>query len=120
MFVGLPLVASQLPDYRQTRGIGLIHVHRIHVAYRVSALSLPVPPSLPHPSLSLSPTSPGGTGDMAAVFEELCQRYPATRFIGIGFSLGACVLVRFLGEDEGRQKKFICAASVCQGYDPTL
>ena len=57
---------------------------------------------------------------MAAVFEELCQRYPATRFIGIGFSLGACVLVRFLGEDEERQKKFICAASVCQGYDPSL
>ena len=91
----------------------------------LSLLSPSLPPSLP-PSLSLSlPHSiflipPGGTGDMAAVFEELCQHYPATRFIGIGFSLGACVLVRFLGEDEERQKKFICAASVCQGYDPSL
>ena len=65
-------------------------------------------------------TVTGGTGDIAAVFEELCQRYPATKFIGIGFSLGACILVRFLGELEERQKKFICAASVCQGYDPTL
>ena len=57
---------------------------------------------------------------MAAVFEELCQRYPSAKFIGLGFSLGACILVRFLGEHNERQNKFICAASICQGYDPSL
>ena len=57
---------------------------------------------------------------MAAVFEELCQRYPSAKFVGLGFSLGACILVRFLGEHSERQNKFICAASICQGYDPSL
>ena len=55
---------------------------------------------------------------MAAVFDDLCQRYPDTWFIGVGFSLGACILVRFLGENPSRQEKFVCAASLCQGYDP--
>ena len=62
----------------------------------------------------------GGTEDMAAVFEDLCARYPNTKFLGYGFSLGACILIRFLGEKKERQSKFLCAASLCQGYDPSM
>ena len=63
---------------------------------------------------------PGGTGDFTAMFDDLRVRYPDNRFIGVGFSLGACILVRFLGEDAERHRHFVCAASICQGYDPFL
>lgn len=62
----------------------------------------------------------GGTGDFTAMFDDLRVRYPDNRFIGVGFSLGACILVRFLGEDAERHRHFVCAASICQGYDPFL
>lgn len=87
--------------------------HVVYVVFHLCKLSCTL---VSH--LFLAPA--GGTGDITAVFEELCHYYPKTKFIGIGFSLGACILVRFLGEDVKRQKKFICAASICQGYDPSL
>ena len=62
----------------------------------------------------------GGTGDFTAMYDDLRVRYPDNQFIGVGFSLGACILVRFLGEDAERQRHFVCAASICQGYDPFL
>ncbi len=60
----------------------------------------------------------GGTGDLTLVYEDVCKRFPDDRLVGCGFSLGACVLVRFLGECKKRQSKFLCAVSMCQGYDP--
>lgn len=58
----------------------------------------------------------GGTGDLTAVFNDLLKRFPDTKFIGLGYSMGGNILVRFLGEREERQKHFVCAISVCQGY----
>ncbi|KAL5468745.1 hypothetical protein EMCRGX_G029858 [Ephydatia muelleri] len=58
----------------------------------------------------------GGTGDLTAVFNDLLKLFPGTRFIGLGYSMGAGILVRFLGEREERQKHFVCAISICQGY----
>ena len=57
---------------------------------------------------------------MDLVFKDACRRYPQTTFIGCGFSLGGCILVRFLGEKKERRQKFICASSLCQGYDPLM
>ena len=61
----------------------------------------------------------GGTGDLAAVFEDLISRHPSSKWVLVGFSLGANIGVRFIGErPEWRRKHFLCAVSVCQGYDP--
>ena len=62
---------------------------------------------------------PAGTGDLAAVYQELLDWYgPDTKFVGVGYSLGGCILIRFLGEDRTRQEHFLCAVSIGQGYDP--
>lgn len=39
------------------------------------------------------------------------------RLIGVGFSMGANILMKYLGEEPSRQELFECAVSVCQGYD---
>ena len=63
-------------------------------------------------------TLPVGTGDLAAVYDQLLEDYGQdTKFVGIGYSLGAYILVNFLGEDKSRQERFLCAMSICQGYD---
>ena len=54
------------------------------------------------------------------MFEELLVRYPGSQFVAVGFSLGANIVVRFIGEREKWRKHFVCAISVCQGYDPNL
>lgn len=60
----------------------------------------------------------GGTGDLAAVFEDVKDYYgQGTQFIGVGYSLGATILVKFLGEVPARQSHFVCAVSIGQSYD---
>ena len=66
------------------------------------------------------PPPTGGTEDMVLVYDDVCRRYPDTVFLGCGFSLGACILVRFLGERRERRRRFLMAASLCQGYDPYM
>ena len=60
----------------------------------------------------------GGTGELTAMFEDLKARYPTSKFAIVGMSLGANIVIRFLGECPERQKEVTCAVSVCQGYDP--
>ena len=60
----------------------------------------------------------GGTGDLATVFEDLLSRYPSSQWVLVGFSLGANIAMRFIGEREKWRRHFVCAVSVCQGYDP--
>lgn len=59
----------------------------------------------------------GGTGDLALAYEQLKNEFPRCKFVGIGFSMGANILLKFLGECPERQADFICAISVCQGYN---
>ena len=62
----------------------------------------------------------GGTGDLAAVYNQLlCDYGSNTVFVGIGYSLGASILVKFIAEDRKRQDRFLCAISIGQGYEPT-
>ena len=60
----------------------------------------------------------GGTGDCTLMFNDLESKFsPDTKFIGLGFSMGGLILVRFLGEQcLERQRRFMCAISIGQGY----
>ena len=58
----------------------------------------------------------GGTGDITVMMDVLIDKYPDTKFIGVGFSLGANILLKYLGEQPLRQSHFLCAQSWCQGY----
>ena len=61
---------------------------------------------------------PGGTGDLALVYDDLQRRLGYdSKFVGVGYSMGALILLRFLGEDAARQEKFLCAFSFCQQYN---
>lgn len=59
----------------------------------------------------------GGTEELAAVVTHLTTVVKHKRLIGVGFSMGANILIKYLGEEASRQELFECAVSVCQGYD---
>ena len=59
----------------------------------------------------------GGTEELAAVVNNLTSVLNHKRLIGVGFSMGANILIKYLGEESTRQGLFECAVSVCQGYD---
>jgi len=59
----------------------------------------------------------GGTEELAAVVNHLTSVVKHKRLIGVGFSMGANILIKYLGEEPSRQTLFECAVSVCQGYD---
>jgi len=72
-----------------------------------------------HPKIKI--TSPrlftyGCTDDLQIVVRDLLCRFPNRRLIGVGFSMGANVLLKFLGEKPSRQANFSFALSICQGY----
>ena len=59
----------------------------------------------------------GGTDELAAIVEKVKEQYPETKLIGVGFSMGANMLLKYLGEKPTNQQNFIGAFSGCQGYD---
>lgn len=59
----------------------------------------------------------GGTEELAAVVNHLTSVVKHKRLIGVGFSMGGNILIKYLGEEPSRQALFECAVSVCQGYD---
>jgi len=59
----------------------------------------------------------GGTDEVLAVFEQLTSLYPRTRFILIGFSMGANIITRLLSRlDQQQRSRVMIGLSVCQGY----
>nr|CAD2164714.1 unnamed protein product [Meloidogyne enterolobii] len=59
----------------------------------------------------------GGDGELEAIFNSLFILYPSTRFIGVGFSMGANVMTNCLAKlDKAILSRIILAISVCQGY----
>jgi len=48
---------------------------------------------------------------------EMMGKYPDSKFIAVGFSMGANIVVKYLGEHEETQSQFIGAISCCQGYN---
>lgn len=69
--------------------------------------------TLYHPRLK------GGVGDALLMYNDLVRRYgDDAKFVGVGYSLGACILLRLFDECEAVQKNFVCGFSFCQGYSP--
>ena len=55
------------------------------------------------PDESINPEAPrfpsyGGTGDITVMMDVLIDKYPDMKYIGVGFSLGANILLKYLGE----------------------
>ena len=48
--------------------------------------------------------------------EDLLKRFPTNKFICIGFSMGANLVTKYLGEKE-RSDRIMAGISICQGYD---
>ncbi|XP_006825439.2 monoacylglycerol lipase ABHD2-like [Saccoglossus kowalevskii] len=67
-------------------------------------------PTEPHPQ-------EGCTEEYAAMISYIESRHSDTHMIAAGFSMGANIVLKYLGEDTERQDKFLCGLSLCQGYD---
>ncbi|XP_072020828.1 monoacylglycerol lipase ABHD2-like [Amphiura filiformis] len=61
----------------------------------------------------------GDTEEYDEVVKEVRAKFPHSTLLSIGFSMGANIVVKYLGEEPHRQDYFLCAVSVCQGYDIT-
>ncbi|XP_075265155.1 monoacylglycerol lipase ABHD2-like isoform X2 [Convolutriloba macropyga] len=59
----------------------------------------------------------GNTEEYAAMCEKAFGMFPDSLFISIGYSMGGNQVCKYLGEQPERQKKFVTALSICQGYD---
>ena len=59
----------------------------------------------------------GGTDDFDVAVQYAKEKFRCHGLVGVGVSMGANILVKYLGEKPRRQKDFLCAMSVCQGYD---
>ena len=49
--------------------------------------------------------------------DKLLDMYPDSKLIAVGFSMGANIVTKYLGESRAHQGKFLCGISVCQGYE---
>lgn len=58
----------------------------------------------------------GWTEDIRKVVEHICQRYPEAPLFVVGTSLGANIVVKYLGED-GANIPISGAAAICSPYD---
>lgn len=59
----------------------------------------------------------GDTEEYGVMVARVSQLLPNHQFIAVGFSMGANVVIKYLGEKQDRQKRFQGAISFCQGYD---
>ncbi|XP_050397022.1 monoacylglycerol lipase ABHD2 isoform X1 [Patella vulgata] len=59
----------------------------------------------------------GETGEYNSMIDEIIRLYPNTTIIAVGCSMGANIVLKYLGEDKSHEKKVIGALSLCQGYD---
>ncbi|VDK42323.1 unnamed protein product [Anisakis simplex] len=59
----------------------------------------------------------GGIEELNAMMLHISELYPNTRFISVGFSMGANITSRFLHyADQNLLDKIVIGLSVCQGY----
>jgi abhydrolase domain-containing protein 2 len=58
----------------------------------------------------------GHTEDFDAMLRHLLEKWPHTRVVAVGFSLGGNLVTKYLGEQRVRPSNLLGAISVCQGY----
>ena len=63
------------------------------------------------------PSLAGSTEEYGAMVREVESMYPSSQFVAVGFSMGANLVCKYLGEDEQHRSKFLAGISCCQGYD---
>ena len=59
----------------------------------------------------------GHTNDYDGMVQDMAKRYPGSKFILVGFSMGGNLVTKYLGEKRERPKNIIAGISACQGYD---
>lgn len=112
------------------------HGYRCAVLNHIGALpSVPVtagriftygtanPPSRRSHNLLTKPTRAGHTEDYADMVANLARKFPTTRIVSVGFSLGGNLVTKYLGERDAapdavpRPGNVIGGVSICQGYN---
>jgi predicted alpha/beta-fold hydrolase len=58
----------------------------------------------------------GNTEDFHGMIRDLTRRFPNTKIICIGFSMGGNLITKYLGEAK-RDNRILAGVSVCQGYE---
>lgn len=51
------------------------------------------------------------------MIKDLVRRYPNTKIICVGFSMGGNLITKYLGEPRTKPRNIVAGISVCQGYD---
>lgn len=59
----------------------------------------------------------GGWEEFHSMREEVQAIHPQCQLIMIGLSMGANIVLKYLGERPDHQIGIVCAFSICQGYN---
>ncbi|PIA15718.1 AB-hydrolase YheT [Coemansia reversa NRRL 1564] len=68
------------------------------------------------PITSPRPYDSGFTDDFRAAVKYVRNEYPQSKIVGIGFSMGANILTKYIGE-EGPRCTLACAVAICCPFD---
>ncbi|KAJ1666866.1 hypothetical protein IW140_002477 [Coemansia sp. RSA 1813] len=68
------------------------------------------------PITSSRPYDVGFTDDLRTVVNHISSEYPGSKIVGVGFSMGANILTKYMGE-EGPLCPLACAVAVCCPFD---
>jgi len=58
----------------------------------------------------------GHTEDFDIMLKQILERWPNTRIVAVGFSLGGNLVTKYVGEQRIRPTQLLGAISICQGY----
>ena len=59
----------------------------------------------------------GNTADFAAMIKDLVKRFPGSKVVCVGFSMGGNIIAKYLGEPRVKPENIIAGVAVCAGYD---
>eukprot|EP00095_Tigriopus_kingsejongensis_P001679 maker-scaffold1518_size37722-snap-gene-0.14 protein:Tk01679 transcript:maker-scaffold1518_size37722-snap-gene-0.14-mRNA-1 annotation:"unknown" len=59
----------------------------------------------------------GYTHDYDGMIQDIVKRFPGTKLICVGFSMGGNLVTKYLGEKRTRPDCIVAGISACQGYD---
>ncbi len=62
----------------------------------------------------------GDTEDFDGLVQDLGKRYPGSRLICVGFSMGGNIVAKYLGEEKEKSDNVVAGITACQGYDVVL